>query len=136
MKIVANSIHSIRLLQIACNSNNNSNYFGCDTKTFEQITQVFPVFLEIMPYLNSLAELIKSFKLDMKEFALYAALLAYSSGKYSNYLNSLNLIYYLTNGNHSWQRAYSRQKLLWIELGNVQDFIGVHEVEEKRKRVV
>ena len=81
MKIVANSIHSIRLLQIACNSNNTSNYFGCDAKTFEKISQVFPVFLEIMPYLNSLAELIKSFKLDMKEFALYAAFLAYSSGK-------------------------------------------------------
>ena len=80
-KILANAIHPIRLLQLT-NDSEFGNYLGYDSETYKRICQIFPVFAEIDIYFNSLNQLIKSLKLDSKEFVLYSAILEFSSSKY------------------------------------------------------
>ena len=80
IKILANGIHPIRMLQLA-GEVNCENYFNCDNQTFERLCYLFPIFNEILPYLKSLIELIRGLKLDAKEFSLYSALIAFSSCK-------------------------------------------------------
>lgn len=79
-KVICNAIHPIRLLQMAYNSNNNSNYFNTDNQTYERLIRCFPIFASSIEFLNKIKDFIKSLKLDPKEFALYVALLSFSSG--------------------------------------------------------
>ena len=79
-KILVNSIHPIRLLQIA-KSSTYINYFNCDNQTFERITRYFPVFNQIMPYFKALIENIRELKLDNKEFALFTAFIAFTTSR-------------------------------------------------------
>lgn len=79
IKILANGIHPIRMLQLA-GEINCENYFNCDNQTFERLCYLFPIFNEILPYLKSLTDLIRGLKLDTKELSLYSALIVFSSG--------------------------------------------------------
>ena len=80
-KVLVNSIHSMRLLQIA-KSSNYLNYFNCDNQTFERIIKYFPIFKSISSYFKTLVEHIRELKLDNKEFALFTAFIAFSTSKF------------------------------------------------------
>jgi hypothetical protein len=76
-----NSIHSIRLLQVAhesLKSNQAVNYFNCDSSTFSKITQFCPVFTAISENIKLVVEFLGDLKLDMVELALFSAYLAFS----------------------------------------------------------
>jgi hypothetical protein len=88
-RILVNSIHPIRLLQIA-KSSTNANYFDCDNHTFERIIRYFPVFNQIMPYFKALVENIRELKLDNKEYALFAAFIAFSTSNFQFFSLELN----------------------------------------------
>ena len=80
IKVVANAIHPLRLLQLA-NSESDDNYFNLDDESFGRLTHTFPVFSSSLDYLNAIRDYIRALKLDAKEFALFSALLVFSSGK-------------------------------------------------------
>ena len=65
-KVICNAIHPIRLLQMAYNSNNNSNsnYFNTDNQTYERLIRCFPIFASSIEFLNKIKDFIKSLKLD------------------------------------------------------------------------
>jgi len=97
IKVLANSVHILRLMQLANDSSSSVNYFNVDERSFNQICRVMPVFRVIEPYLKSLSDLIRGLKLDSKEFALYSALVALSSGYnflFQIYLFLNNLIFF------------------------------------------
>jgi hypothetical protein len=79
LKVLANGVHSLRLLQLA-NDPACPNYFNTDDRSFQHICRLMPVFAHIGPCLKALSELVRGLKLDAKEFALYSALVAFSSG--------------------------------------------------------
>lgn len=92
IKVVANAIHPLRLLQLA-NSESDDNYFNLDDESFGRLTHTFPVFSSSS---NAIRDYIRALKLDAKEFALFSALLVFSSGK----LNWLNQFLILTKNNY------------------------------------
>ena len=89
--LLINSVHPLRLIQLIRlqqkreqsetqpNLNANINYFDCDNATYEKIIKHFPVFDKILSYYKPLADLVRELKLDCKEFALFSAVLAFST---------------------------------------------------------
>ena len=80
VKVVANAIHPIRLLQLAQNPA-NIDYFNASNQSYAINGQdTFINFASSNSFLNGTKEFIQSIKLDAKEFALFSAYLAFSSG--------------------------------------------------------
>lgn len=92
--LLINSVHPLRLIQLIRiqqkreqtetqpNLNTNMNYFDCDKTTYEKIIKHFPIFDQIMPLYKPLVDLVLELKLDSKEFALFSAVLAFSTSKH------------------------------------------------------
>jgi hypothetical protein len=121
-KIICNAIHSIRLLQLA-NSNNTNNYFDSDNQTYEAVCGCFPVFANI-ELLKTMKEFIKSFKLDAKELALYAALLSFSSSGHQ--LSSIQNLYGLNLDICRALTAYMKMRRNESESAELLIYYGVH----------
>lgn len=95
--MLINSVHPLRLIQLIRlqqkreqnetqpNLNANANYFDCDSATYDKIIKHFPIFDKILSYYKPLADLVKELKLDCKEFALFSAVLAFSTSNFQIY---------------------------------------------------
>jgi hypothetical protein len=82
-RILIDSVHPIRLLQVAkhtIQTNQSINYFNCDEATFTGVCKLYPVFTEMSEYTKCLIELLREFKLDTTELALFSAYLSVSPG--------------------------------------------------------
>ncbi len=79
VKVIANAIHPIRLLQLAHNPA-NIDYFNQRSQSFEINASTFTSFASSNSFLDSIKDFIQRIKLDAKEFALFSAHLAFSSG--------------------------------------------------------
>lgn len=93
--LLVNSVHPLRLIQLIrlqqkreqtetqANLNTNINYFDCDSATYDKIIKYFPVFDKILLFYKPLVDMVRELKLDCKEFALFSAVLAFSTSKFN-----------------------------------------------------
>ncbi len=82
-RLIIDSVHPIRLLQVAryaLHTNQIVNYFNCDDATFTDICKIYPIFADMTEYSKCLIELLREFKLDSTELALFSAYLTISPG--------------------------------------------------------
>ena len=79
VKVIANAIHPIRLLQLAY-CPDNIDYFSTSRQSFPINAPMFINYASSNDFLNGMKDFVQSTKLDPKEFALFAAYLAFSSG--------------------------------------------------------
>ena len=77
-RIISASVHSLRLLYNAKQAS-SANYFDCSEELFEKIKMEFPIFKEVC--FMDIIDILRALKMDQKEFALYSALVMFSSGK-------------------------------------------------------
>jgi hypothetical protein len=81
-RLLLNSIHPIRLLQItylSVQSNLTVNYFNCDERLYKEICDNQPLFTTVADYMAVMIELLREVKLDPTELALFSALLCFST---------------------------------------------------------
>jgi hypothetical protein len=80
-RLLLNSIHPIRLLQItflSVQSNTAVNYFNCDERLYKEICEREPLFTSVGEYISILIEFLRELKLDQTELALFSALFCFS----------------------------------------------------------
>ena len=78
-RIISACVHSIRLISFA-KQTNDTNYFECSDELFNKIKSEFPIFKDIG--FTDILDVLRSLKMDYKEFALYSALVMFASGEY------------------------------------------------------
>jgi hypothetical protein len=94
VKVIANAIHPIRLLQLAYNPA-EIDYFSTENHSYVTNAPTFTSLVNSNEFV-CMKDLVQSLKLDAKELALFSACLAFSSGNFENYflfkLFKINLV--------------------------------------------